>query len=77
MWQIAMLDNDFESNTYLYLVVSFSIRKVPLFTEVELSLRMQLQSWLEISSGMMSFDLNGIRCLLTLKYLKSALILVE
>ena len=55
----------------------FSIRKVPLFTEVDLSLRMRLQSWLEISSGMMSFDLNGIQCLLTSKYLKNILILEQ
>lgn len=48
------------------------IRQVPLYTVAELSLRMQLRSWLEIFSGMMSFDLNGIRCSHTVRYWRNA-----
>lgn len=43
------------------------VRLVLLFIVVELFLRMQHQILLGISFGTMSFDLNGILCLLTSK----------
>ena len=48
-------------------VVLLFVRQVLLFIGVEPYLRMQVQILLGISSGMMSFDLNGISCLPTSK----------